>query len=531
LSTPSHPFSDEQPPPVPIPEDHHHKTNDNPNDPATSLKSFIVAAWPIIEPRNDFVEGYHLDAVTDHLEAITNGQIRNLLINIPPRHMKSLAVSVFWPVWEWIRFPHRRWLYASYALSLSIRDSVRCRRLIESDWFQSNWGDRFKLAGDQNAKHRFENDKAGSRLSVSVGGSATGEGGDRVVCDDPHSVTERESETSRRAVLDWWDQTMSTRLNDPKTGARVIVMQRIHENDLSAHVLSQGGYDHLFLPAEFDPRRRCFIDKTKWTDWRQTENELLWPKRFSATEIADLKIRLGPSGYAGQFQQAPVPASGARFQKEWFRYYQTIGNAYQITNEKGETKTFAIDDCDRFAVMDPAGAEPQQNNHPCYTVIQVWDIAPDYEMFLVYQYRAQVQTPDATEAAARILRDYKANFLAVEKDGLGLGICQTLKRQGLTIKPIKARGSKEARSEIAEIRMAAGLVLFPTGEEFVFGLEQELLHFPKSEYADQVDALAHAAIHVQSRGGAPKASNATNQAKPNIVQRVPIHDNPDLDEI
>ncbi|HEY8750841.1 MAG TPA: phage terminase large subunit [Tepidisphaeraceae bacterium] len=476
----------------------------NPEKLSTDLRLFIQAAWPTVEPHNTFIPGPHLDAVAEHLEAVSNGQIRNLLINIPPRHMKSLAVSVFWPVWEWIRFPHRRWLYSSYALSLAIRDSVRCRRLIESDWFQEKWGNNFQLAADQNTKHRFDNDRSGCRLSVSVGGAATGEGGDRVVCDDPHSVTERESETSRRAVLDWWDQTMSTRLNDPKAGARVIVMQRIHENDLSAHVLAQGGYDHLCLPAEFDPSRRCVIVATNWRDNRETPGQLLWPARFSETEIADLKLRLGPSGYAGQFQQAPVPASGARFQKEWFCYYEVLPNHYRLTSPNGSTRTFPIEKCDRFAVMDPAGTEPTQNTRPCYTVIQVWDITPEHDMLLVYQYRAQVQTPDATEAAARILRDYKANFLAVEKDGLGLGICQTLRRQGLTIKAIKARGSKEARSEIAEIRMAAGLIWFPQGAEFVFNLEQELLHFPKSEYADQVDALAHAAIHVQNQREPPR---------------------------
>jgi len=503
------------------------KEEKSPQQLSEDLHLFIEAAFPILEPHTPFIPGPHLQAISEHLQAVTNGTIRNLLINIPPRHMKSLAVSVFWPVWEWITRPQTRWLYSSYALSLAIRDSVRCRRLIESDWFQSRWAANFTLTPDQNTKHRFDNDKSGSRLSVSVGGAATGEGGDRVVVDDPHSVTERESDASRTAVLDWWDQTMSTRLNDPKTGARVIVMQRVHEADLSAHVLAQGGYHHLCLPAEFEPSRRCTISVTNYQDKRTQEGDLLWPARFGPAEIADFKRRLGPSGYAGQFQQRPVPASGSRFQKEWFRYYESLPNHYRLTNPDGSTRTFPISDCRRFAVMDPAGSEPTQNTRPCYTVIQVWDVTPDHDMLLVHQYRAQVQTPDAAEAAAKIVHDYEANFLAVEEDGLGLGICQTLRRQGLTIRPIKARGSKEARSEIAEIRMAAALIHFPQNAPFLFDLEQELLHFPKSEYADQVDALSHAAILVQKDSGPPRALPAKSKAEPDPSSETSTNDHDD----
>jgi hypothetical protein len=243
-------------------------------DSESSRPQFIRYAWEEVEPGTTFVPGFHLDAICEHLEAVSHGRVRNLLINIPPRHMKSLAVCVFWPVWEWITHPQRRWLFASYASSLSVRDSLKCRRLIESPWFQRRFGDRFQLCGDQNAKDRFDNDRSGCRLATSIGGAATGEGGDRVVVDDPHNVVERESDAARELALTWWDQTMSTRLNDPKTGAKVIVMQRIHERDLSGHVLEQGGYVHLCLPAEFESARRC-ITSIGWRDRRSAEGELL----------------------------------------------------------------------------------------------------------------------------------------------------------------------------------------------------------------------------------------------------------------
>src|SRR5215470_14376711 len=290
---------------------------------ARGFREFVRQAWVIVEPSTAFVPGWHIDAIIDHLEAVTRGQIRNLLINVPPRHMKSLLVSVFWPAWEWIRCPERRWLYSSYGAQLSIRDSVKCRRLIESPWYQRYWCERFRLTTDQNTKTRFDNDRSGYRIATSVGGAATGEGGDRIVCDDPHNVQEAESDSVRKGTLDWWDIVMSTRVNDPKTAAKVVVMQRCHQQDLSGHLLEQGGWEHLCLPAEYEgPQCTTSIG---WTDPRTEHGELLWPERFGPQEIESLKRSLGSYAAAGQLQQRPSPAGGGIFKRYWFRYWQLPG--------------------------------------------------------------------------------------------------------------------------------------------------------------------------------------------------------------
>jgi hypothetical protein len=287
------------------------------------LREFVRQAWHVVEPSTPFVPGWHIDAITDHLEAISRGHIRNLLINVPPRHMKSLLVSVFWPAWEWITWPERRWLCSSYASSLSIRDSLQCRRLIESPWYQARWGHIFSLTSDQNAKSRFDNNRSGYRLATSVGGSVTGEGGDRIVCDDPHKVDEVVSDSLRKAAIDWWDIAMSTRVNDPKTSAMIIVMQRCHQRDLSGHLLEKGNFEHLCLPAEYEgPSRMTSIG---FSDPRTELGELLWPDRFGIKEIADLKISLGSYAAAGQLQQRPSPAGGGIFKRHWFRYFQPAG--------------------------------------------------------------------------------------------------------------------------------------------------------------------------------------------------------------
>jgi hypothetical protein len=268
-----------------------------------SLREFVRQAWHVVEPATPFVPGWHIDAICAHLEAVTRGEIRNLLINVPPRHMKSLLVSVFWPAWEWIRWPERRWLYSSYVGALSIRDSLKCRRLIESPWYRARWSHVFSLTGDQNAKMRFDNDRSGYRLSTSVGGAVTGEGGDRIVCDDPHKVDEVESDAARKTAIDWWDVAMSTRVNDPKTSAMIIVMQRCHQRDLSGHLLEKGNFEHLCLPAEYEgPTRATSIG---FSDPRTEQGELLWPERFGPQEIAELKINLGSYAAAGQLQQRP----------------------------------------------------------------------------------------------------------------------------------------------------------------------------------------------------------------------------------
>ncbi len=280
------------------------------------LRAFIAAAWSVIEPGTPFVPGFHIDAMAEHLQAVTDGQIRRLVINIPPRHMKSLLVSVLWPAWEWASRPSRRWLCASYARELAIRDNTTCRRLITSDWYQQRWGNRVRLASDQRRRMRFETTATGVRLATSVGGPVTGEGGDRIIVDDPHNVRSTWSTALRTAALRWWDESMSTRLNDPARSAIIIVMQRLHEADLTGHVLAQGGYEHLCLPAEYDGRT-C-VTVVGRADRRTTTGDLLWPARFDRANLEDLKRRLGSVAAAGQLQQQPVPEGGAIFKRVWF---------------------------------------------------------------------------------------------------------------------------------------------------------------------------------------------------------------------
>src|SRR5215471_9219321 len=397
-----------------------------------SLREFVCQAWPVVEPMTPFVPGWHIDAIIEHLEAVTRGQIRNLLINVPPRHMKSLLVSVFWPAWEWIRWPERRWLYSSYGAQLSIRDSLKCRRLIESPWYQRLWGHVFALTSDQNTKGRFDNNRTGYRLTTSVGGAVTGEGGDRIVCDDPHNVQEAESDSVRKATLDWWDVVMSTRVNDPKTAAKVVVMQRCHQQDLSGHLIEQGGWEHLCLPAEFEGT--ACATSIGWSDPRTEHGELLWPDRFGPKEIADVKVSLGSYAAAGQLQQRPSPSGGGVIKRHWFRYWQPRGmDLPPVVVRLPDGVERAI-----VAIEMPYRVDEQIQSWDCafkdletsdYVVGQAWGrLGPSY--LLGDQIRGRMDLPATLDAVRELTRRFPGTRAKlIEDKANGSAVIQMLYRE------------------------------------------------------------------------------------------------------
>lgn len=239
--------------------------------------------------------------------------------------MKSLAVSVFWPAWEWgpKGLPATRIVAASHEQGLAVRDNLRARRLIASEWYQSLWGDRVVLTHDQNAKIKFENEATGFRQAAAAG-SITGARGDRVIIDDPHSVEGAASEAQRESVVEWFLEAVPTRLNNPDRSAIVVVMQRLHERDVSGVILAKDlGYEHLCLPMEFESERRCSTS-IGFSDPRTEDGELLFPARFSREVVERDKKVMGAYAVAGQFQQRPAPREGGLFKRAWFEVVDAI---------------------------------------------------------------------------------------------------------------------------------------------------------------------------------------------------------------
>jgi predicted phage terminase large subunit-like protein len=293
----------------------------------SSLRLYLPEAWRLIDPAK-FVPNWHIDAICEHLEAVSAGDILDLLISVGPRHSKTATVCVIWPTWEFQQQPWQQWLFSSYSYGLSLEASVKRRRIIESTWYQQRFGKRVKLMPDQNTKARYHNDRKGYMMSVSTESAVTGEGGTRLVSDDPNDVKKRESEVISRQTLDWFNVTWSTRRNSPQS-ARVVIQQRTRENDVTGDCLEKGGWTHLCLPTEFDPKRRCFtswtVKKTgeerKWSDPRTYEGELLNPQRFGPDKVEGAKLELGDFQYNAQHQQNPTPPEGTIIKAQWLQYY------------------------------------------------------------------------------------------------------------------------------------------------------------------------------------------------------------------
>lgn len=448
------------------------------------LAHFVRQAWPVIEPGTPYRANWHIDAICAHLEAVARGEIRNLLINMPPRMMKSIAVSVMFPAWVWLRAPEKRFLYSSYSASLATAHSLATRRVVASDWYRARWGDRFALAGDQNLKTRFENDQRGELIATSVGGLATGTGGDFVVVDDPHNVQEAESDAVRRSTLEWWDRVMSTRLNDPKTGARIIVMQRVHHHDLAGHVLAQGGYEHLCLPMEYEPTDR--VTGIGWADPRTAPGELLWPDRVGPAEVADLQVRMGARAYAGQQQQRPAPAAGDLIKRAWIRRYRRadLPVRFDLVAQSWDL-TFKRTDAGSFVVG------------------QVWG-ALGARRWLLDQFRARVDFP-GTLAAMRALRAAWPATVAVlvEDQANGPAVLATLADELPGLIPVHPQGGKASRLNAVAPLFEAGDVLVPEDDEapWVAGWVEEVVAAPNGAHDDQPDAASQALTWLHRRGG------------------------------
>lgn len=434
------------------------------------LMPFVRLTWKVVEPTTPFVYGWHLDAVSDHLEAMIRGELRNLIINIPPRHMKSLLSNVFLPAWVWLEHPSFRWIFSSYAASLSTRDSVKCRRLIESHVYQQIFRPDWQMVGDQNEKIRYENTKTGVRISTSVGGAATGEGGDFLVCDDPHSALEVHSDTKRENVIDWWRNVMSSRGNDPKTVRKLIIMQRLHEKDLAGSLLADGEWTHLRLPAYFSPK--LVVPTPYYQDPRKAEGELLWPDRMPADELAKLAKEMGSMAAQGQLQQDPRPADGGLFKRHWWRFYKELPASF----------------IRRVQFWDTA-QEPGITND--YSICATWG-ETESGFYLIDLWRGKVEMPQLEMAAKLQAAKHSPDAVVIENKSSGVALRQTL-IQTTTLPILKfepGQNSKVVRATAATPTVEAGNCFLPEAGPWVEDFIQEHEKFPLGEHDDQVDTTS-----------------------------------------
>ncbi len=459
-----------------------------------SFLSFIRLAWDVIEPGVRFMPNWHIEAIAKHLEAVYHGDITRLVCNIAPGHMKSTIFSVMFPAWVWIKNPTTRWLCASHSLDLAIRDNRNCRSLIESEWFQSCFGDIFQLSSDQNVKGFFENNYRGYRMALSVGAKGTGKRGTHLLIDDPNNAGAGQNEIEN--TINWFGNTWMSRINSYDSGAMIVVGQRLHERDLTGHILSLGGWEHLVLPTEYDPARHCFTS-IGFEDKRKEPGELLWPEKFPANVLAMLKKSLGPISYEAQYQQLPVPASGAVFSRDKERLFTMNYDTFFLHTPKG-IRAVNKDQCSYFLTVDPAISEKQSAD---YMVIQKWAKTPFHDILLMDLVRGHWNHNDQQKEIQDIFNeDENIEFCATEVAAYQHALFQDLVIKGIPCKPFTPHKDKVARAGVAAIWQSNGKMYFLKGADWLEDYQNELYKFPKARKDDQVDATSLAAIVVRSRG-------------------------------
>jgi predicted phage terminase large subunit-like protein len=471
--------------------------------PTCTLKEFSVEAWHVIEPGTPYVDNWHAAAICDHLEAVTRGEITNLLINVPPGTSKSTFTCVMWPAWIWSFRPEWRWLFATYADNLSLRDAGKARLLLESDWYKAAFRPTWRLQGDTNAKGYYANSRMGFRVSTSVGGAGTGLRGDAIVVDDPLNAKEAVSGNAIEEVKHWWDQAFSNRLNDMRTGRRVIIMQRLHEDDLSGHVLAKGipKFEHLCLPAEFERKRRC-TTSLPFSDPRTSEGELLFPERFPVSVLKEELAAKGSSGYAGQYQQRPAPAAGNRFLKTWWRWWKPDGVGSPVLGRPDGCNTFAatalpgrLDDCliSVDCTFKGASRAAIRSELDYVSIVVVGKVGAN--KFILDRRHGKVGIAQTLGWIRELRADYpRARRILVEDKANGSAVIELLQDELEGIIAIQPEGGKEARAAACEPQIEAGNVYLPDGAPWADGFVEEFALFPNGRHDDQVDSLTQALV-------------------------------------
>jgi len=438
-----------------------------------SLAGFAKLAWHVLEPATPLKWGWALDAICAHLEAVSRGDINRLLMNVPPGMMKSLLANVIWPAWEWgpMGRPDLRHIATAHKQDLAVRDAMKCRRLIQSEWYQARWP--IALTSDQNAKTKFENSKTGL-IEAMAFASMTGSRGDRVKLDDPLSADDANSDAALLAAERTFTEALPTRVNNDKS-AIVVIMQRLHDRDTSGLILDRAlGYTHLCLPMRFEPARRCVTPF--YADPRTDEGELLFPERFPETQVSQLEKVMGSYASAGQLQQRPTPRGGGMFKRAWFPIVEA-----------------APANCRWVRGWDLAATASAQ---AAWTAGVKIGRADDGRFYIGHVTRIQGGAADVerliVNTATQDGRDVKGS-IPQDPGQAGKAQAQYLIRQlaGFAYTASPETGDKETRALPLAAQSEAGNVLIVNGDwnrDFL----DELESFPMGKFKDQVDAATRA---------------------------------------
>jgi len=469
-----------------------------------SLSEFVKQAWHVVEPSTELKWGWALDAICLHLQAVSDKDIFRLLMNVPPGSMKSLLTNVFWPAWEWgpLDMPHMRFLSTAHKQDLAVRDNIKCRRLIQSDWYQERWP--IILMGDQNAKTKFENDKTGFREAMAFT-SMTGSRGDRVTLDDPLSVDDANSDAALAACESTFREALPTRVNNDES-AIVVIMQRLHEKDPSGIILKEMlGYEHLMLPMEYEKTRRC-TTSIGFEDPRKVEGELMFPERFGANTVTNYKKALGDQAYAGQMQQRPAPAGGGILKIKHFQLWPTawklpvfeyVVQSYDGAYDDDATSSNDPSACTVWGIFEERGIRGA-------ILLDAWDDHLGYPDFR----KKVLEDWHSLYGKTNERKGKKADAILVENKSSGISILQDLRRAKIPAIPYNpGRMSKIARAHaVSAVHEMDNIYILESSKnpgKFITWAKSfidQVELFPNAEHDDYVDTYTQALSFLRDGG-------------------------------
>lgn len=434
--------------------------------------SFAQKAFSAISGGERLQLNWHHEAIGWELDQVWRGEINRLIITMPPRNLKSILVSVAWVAWMMGHNPRLEIVCVSYAADLSRKLANDCRTIMQQDWYRRIFpGTRLRRgsAGEMD----FRTTAGGGRFSTSVGGTLTGRGGDIIVIDDPIKPDEAMSETTRANTLGWYRNTLVSRLNDKQRGAIVLVMQRLHEEDLAGYLLEAEEWQHLSLPAIADETRKIQVSAKRFHEFR--EGTALHPERESLEVLHRLKRTMGTARFSAQYQQSPVPAEGLHVKREWFRYYDE-----NPTFQQGDRIAQSWDTASKDGVFSDYSV--------CVTAL-----LRRRQVYVLDVYRAKLQFPDLKRMVISHAVEWNAKVLLIEDAASGQQLLQILKREvhpGVP-RPIgrKPEADKLSRFSAQTHFVEAGEMLLPKEASWLAEFQIELLGFPNRKHDDQVDAL------------------------------------------
>jgi predicted phage terminase large subunit-like protein len=434
-----------------------------------SFPSFVQRCFLTLNPGAIFQDNWHIEALAYHLEFVRIGKLRRLIINVPPRFLKSTVCSVAFPAFVLGHDPSKRFIVASYGSELAIKLGNDFRVILQSAWYESAFP-RTRISPIKSTEAEVMTTRLGYRLAVSVGGTLTGRGGDIAIIDDPIKPQDAYSDTKRAAANDWFATTLLSRLDDKRTGAIIVVMQRLHADDLTGKLLrGSDDWTVLSLPAISEHDERIQIGDNSY-HFRKA-GDLLHPEREPLEVLDSLRAQLGTEIFSAQYGQSPVAAGGNMIKTEWVRRYDHLPARTSSTHV--------------LQSYDTASKDGEQNN---WTVCTTWHVH-DARYYLVDVLRGRFDYPTLRAQAVEHARAHRPTTILIEDTGVGTALVSELRNQGFSVVGVKVEHNKEIRMAIQCGKFESGLVVFPYRASWLDDLEAELFAFPGSPHDDQVDSI------------------------------------------